>query len=73
MLCGIIFSGGMGGSGVVVVGGGGRRVGGWGGKLLFFFSLSFNAPIQFLTQSCDPSSRYGKPVERTDEIISRPI
>ena len=27
----------------------------------------------FLTQSCDPISRYGKPVERTNEIISKPI
>ena len=29
-------------------------------------------PIYFLTLSCDPISSYGKPVERTNEIISRP-
>ena len=30
-------------------------------------------PIHSLTQSCDPISCCGKPVERTSEIISRPI
>ena len=35
--------------------------------------LGLKVPIHFLTQSRDPISRYGKPVERTNELISRPI
>ena len=29
--------------------------------------------INFLTQSCDPTSCYRNPVQRTNEIVSRPI
>ena len=30
-------------------------------------------PVHFMTQSCDPISCYGKPVELTKQIITRPI
>ena len=37
------------------------------------FVPPFKALIPFLTQSCDSISRYGKPVEQINEIISRPV
>ena len=36
-------------------------------------SLGLKAQIHLLTQSCDLICRYGKPGERTSEIMSRPI
>ena len=41
--------------------------------VLSYDRYALKASIHFLTQSCDPISRYGKPVERTNEIFSRPI
>ena len=42
-------------------------------ELIDEIAYGIKAPTHFLTQSCDPISRYGKPVKRTNEIISRLI
>ena len=37
---------------------------------IFLLTFPFETPIHFRTQSDDPVRNYGKPVERTNEIVS---